>query len=879
MGNTVTFQFTADTKSAEALVDAFVHRFKHGMSEVTDAVVAAFSFEKLFEMGKQAIETADEFDKLRQRVGSTTETLSAWAFGAHEAGLKTEDFNVGLRTFQRVLSDLKKDIPQAKEFFMGIGMQPGPFRNIEEAVSAVADRFGELEDGELKTDAALTFFGRSGERWIPLLNRGSEGFRSMAAHAHEAGAVIRGETAVAASEFTETLMTIHATFDGVAMSIVEKLLPDLQRFAETLQKQVQLLGQHKGAITGVVETMKGLALVVSGVVIWFNALGRQIGINLGVAWEQLADHVSTALRLFKALFDMVGELKTRIYELGFGFGSLGEVIGSLAKGDFAGAKAAASDFMAIAKDAATGVGSAVTDAVNKALGSVDGYLDRSKARVKNWADLSSDNVMTAWERVKGMFSTLFSTATTHPPAEGGASGSGGKTFVDTRLREETEKFLQSINDAYAQAAISKQNILERDYQEQLRLLGEKIKHDKRLNDEDLKNDEDYAIAKYQLDVTYARKRDELARLEREKKGANALSGLQNQFRSIENDPSLVDQAKRPALIENLQRQVEIIQTLRQTYVDLAADASQTDEARLDAGGKLLELDARRIELQQQLQELQSKDFTGTLRSGFVSLYNEWSSLGANLANGVIGGIRTAVDGLADAITGLITGTRTWGQVWQQVGLQVINMIVKIVLQWIVSQILALAVGKAVGAAWKTEAVAAASAWGAAATAASIATYGSAAAVGTAAYIGGLLTGQAFTVGAAAGGSAFEVGGPVRGGRQQITVNENGEEYVVRAPFATQFRQILDDINTGAYAARNRSVRVPVTSSSSSVQSEVPGIGGGGSGGSEVNVAPTPVHVVLVHSEEELMRVLESRQAGRVVVKHVRGNRGDAGFDT
>jgi len=47
----------------------------------------------------------------------------------------------------------------------------------------------------------------------------------------------------------------------------------------------------------------------------------------------------------------------------------------------------------------------------------------------------------------------------------------------------------------------------------------------------------------------------------------------------------------------------------------------------------------------------------------------------------------------------------------------------------------------------------------------------------------------------------------------------------------------------------------------------------------VNVPPSPVHVVVVKNEDDLRQYLESNAGARIVTKHIRNNRGGAGFDT
>jgi len=420
--------------------------------------------------------------------------------------------------------------------------------------------------------------------------------------------------------------------------------------------------------------------------------------------------------------------------------------------------------------------------------------------------------------------------------------------------EQANEVLNAIDRAYRDASNSKLQLLDEERDKNLRLLRDKVK-----------DEEDFNIARLALDATYAIKRAGIERQMADQRSAGKLGALQNQQRGIEGNRFATDGEKAPLLIANLQKQIELVQTLQVNNAALAADFTQTEDTRLVASEKLLQLDTQRIELQEKLSELQSRDFTGTLRSGFVQMYNEWSNLGANLANGVLKTIGTAIDSLADGITGLIAGTQTWGQVWQQVGLSVINMIIKIMLQWAVAQLIGMAL-QAAGVTYSNAlAIAAAAAWAPAAISASIASYGAAATVGLGAFAAAQVAGVAFSAGTGAIGGGFKEGGYTGDGpRDQVAGVVHRGEWVVNADLTKRLRPALE----GLHMARNFQVASPDFSSFSA-----------GGASQAVNVAPTPVQVVVVKSAEEFREFMESNAGKRIVVKHVRNDRGGAGLET
>ena len=125
-------------------------------------------------------------------------------------------------------------------------------------------------------------------------------------------------------------------------------------------------------------------------------------------------------------------------------------------------------------------------------------------------------------------------------------------------------------------------------------------------------------------------------------------------------------------------------------------------------------------------------------------------------------------------------------------------------------------------------------------------------------------------------AAYETGGEVVGGEQTIRVNERGPETVMNAAATARWSGILAQMNAGRFRLSER----PITSSSSRMQSEAPGLLGGGSGeAASVNVAPTPVHLVVLKDQNEYRQFMESNAGKNLVLMHVRQNKDSLGLDT
>jgi hypothetical protein len=385
-----------------------------------------------------------------------------------------------------------------------------------------------------------------------------------------------------------------------------------------------------------------------------------------------------------------------------------------------------------------------------------------------------------------------------------------------------------------------------------------------------------------LTETYGKQREDLARQEESAKATIELSRIQGERTRIDTNTDVTKAEKKQILLALLAKENDLIDKQLKTYELLVKDETKTDEARIEAAKQLVTLEQQKTDVLNKQRELQRDNFVGQMRTQLVQLQDEWSNLGANLATGVIGGIKTAVQGIGDAIMGVIDGTKTWGQVFAQVGRSIIATIIQIVVQWIVSMTLLRVLKAIFGAAGQNGG------------------FGNRRLRGLLRLWPHRLRAMELRLPRAGSLSAprcwraprwpgdcrrrrpFKEGGLVTGGQKQITVNEAGEEFVMKnaavkkygAAFFYKLNQGILDTYTLMNAAGGTLTR-PLTSDSaemSTVAAEGRAASGGRAGSGAIHVKPSDVHVVVVNTQEEFRRFMESKAGEEIHVRHSVNNK-------
>tara|TARA_R110000824_G_scaffold86623_3_gene214227 strand:- start:497 stop:2746 length:2250 start_codon:yes stop_codon:yes gene_type:complete len=185
---------------------------------------------------KQAINYGDWLEKTSQKVGVSTETLSAYKLGAELAGTSQEGLVSGLQRLQKNMgAALRSPTSAAAVAFKNLGVAfqnaDGSFRDVGEMLPEISDKMAGMADGTMKTQIAMDLMGRQGAELIPFLNQGADALEAMRQESEELGVVWTQEDALAAAEFNDAVTRLKATLDGMVQRATKFYLPAMLDFA------------------------------------------------------------------------------------------------------------------------------------------------------------------------------------------------------------------------------------------------------------------------------------------------------------------------------------------------------------------------------------------------------------------------------------------------------------------------------------------------------------------------------------------------------------------------------------------------------------------------------------------------------------------------
>ena len=286
-------QFTRGLANAKGELHGFANVAKIGFAAVGTAAIAAAA--ALGVAVKKSLDHADALSKAAQKAGVSVQALSRLEYAARLSDVSMEGLAGSLTKLGKAMVDATTDKAGAASIaFKALGIDvrdaSGNIRDTNAVFLDIADRFGRMEDGAVKSTLAMQLFGKAGAELIPLLNSGRDGLKGMADESDRVGFTLTSKTAAGAETVNDSLSRLGLAFEGVANRVMTAALPSLQNLTSILSSStfldaaaaiggglVQAFALLAEAIKNDIEGLKTLGGLLKNIPV----LGLNTGVNIG----------------------------------------------------------------------------------------------------------------------------------------------------------------------------------------------------------------------------------------------------------------------------------------------------------------------------------------------------------------------------------------------------------------------------------------------------------------------------------------------------------------------------------------------------------------------------------------------------------------------
>ncbi len=145
--------------------------------------------------GKHVVDTIGGLAEQAEQLGITAKTLQVYEHHALQAGVQSEQLQTGIAKLTRTIGEAVDGSDDAIKAFnkLGVGIldASGKVRSTDAVIADLAVKISALEDPSARAAAAVDFFGKAGQKLLPLLSEiARNGMPALIEAAERAGAVV-----------------------------------------------------------------------------------------------------------------------------------------------------------------------------------------------------------------------------------------------------------------------------------------------------------------------------------------------------------------------------------------------------------------------------------------------------------------------------------------------------------------------------------------------------------------------------------------------------------------------------------------------------------------------------------------------------------------
>lgn len=188
---------------------------------------------------------AEMLEQTSQKTGIAVTTLQSWTVAMAQSGLGLDSLTRGVKTLSDQIVQSRNPNSQAAEKFSELGLTAN---SVDGVLEQLADRFEMMPDGADKTRIAVELFGKAGQDLIPILNRGSAGFRESMEQSKSLGAVLSTDTVKALSAADDAFDTLGVATKAASNQLAGLLAPAVTTVTESLTKGIGVVATFFGTL-------------------------------------------------------------------------------------------------------------------------------------------------------------------------------------------------------------------------------------------------------------------------------------------------------------------------------------------------------------------------------------------------------------------------------------------------------------------------------------------------------------------------------------------------------------------------------------------------------------------------------------------------------
>ncbi|MBE0564944.1 MAG: hypothetical protein IH621_03235 [Krumholzibacteria bacterium] len=271
---------------------------------------------------QSSVNAADQIQKLGQKVGASTENLSALHLLARTSASSLGEMGAALAKQNKFIGDVAEGNPKAVATFRDLGLTLDDLKGKDsvEIFELLAQRITAMPSPIQKTKTAMDIFGRAGSNLIPTMNAlADEGLGGVIERARELGVLIDTRLAESARQMNDDFELLKAQSEGLGTRLAAGLVPQLSQALQIMSgdlKQTteawEKFGQGIGLVLKFIVAVVSSAFDVVGTALSFVMM--RIDSSVRAVWALLHGNLDEAKAYLKTAGEAISAEQNELFD-------------------------------------------------------------------------------------------------------------------------------------------------------------------------------------------------------------------------------------------------------------------------------------------------------------------------------------------------------------------------------------------------------------------------------------------------------------------------------------------------------------------------------------------------------------------------------------
>lgn len=222
-------------------------RMESGFQRVGRVGVAAFKSiavaaggVALAALGRDAVQTADKIGKLSDRLNISTEALSELQFVGERGGVAFNTMTLALQRLERRSAEAAVGVGEARGAIAELGIDAQRFGrlSLDNQFEIVSEALSKVQNESDRTRLAFKLFDSEGVALVQTMGEGAAGIQALREEAQRLGATLSQEDAAAAAQAADAVTNLSSAFDALARQLAINIAPALTELANFLANAI-----------------------------------------------------------------------------------------------------------------------------------------------------------------------------------------------------------------------------------------------------------------------------------------------------------------------------------------------------------------------------------------------------------------------------------------------------------------------------------------------------------------------------------------------------------------------------------------------------------------------------------------------------------------